>query len=52
MEVAYKIYDILQEKNPGIHYKVGSFLQKFSIVLKKILPEKRYEKMLKKHYKL
>lgn len=52
MEVAYKIHDILQEKNPGIHYKVGSFLQKFSIVLKKILPEKRYEKMLKKHYKL
>ncbi|KEZ93596.1 SDR family oxidoreductase [Nonlabens ulvanivorans] len=52
MEVAYKIYDVLQEKNPGIHYKVGSFLQKFSIVLKKILPEKRYEKMLKKHYKL
>jgi len=52
MEVAHKIYDILQEKNPGIHYKVGSFLQKFSIVLKKLLPEKRYEKMLKKHYKL
>lgn len=52
MEVAYKIEKILKEKHPGIHYKVGSFLQKFSIVLKKILPEKRYEKMLKKHYKL
>lgn len=51
-EVAEKILEILQEKNPGIHYKVGSFLQKFSIVLKKILPEKRYEKMLKKHYGL
>lgn len=52
MEVAYKIYEILQKKNPGIHYKVGSLLQKFSIVLKKVLPEKRYEKILKKHYKL
>jgi NAD(P)-dependent dehydrogenase (short-subunit alcohol dehydrogenase family) len=52
MEVAHKIYEILQKKNPGIHYKVGSFLQKFSIVLKKILPEKQYEKMLKKHYGL
>jgi NAD(P)-dependent dehydrogenase (short-subunit alcohol dehydrogenase family) len=52
MEVAHKIYKILQKKNPGIHYKVGSFLQKFSIVLKKILPEKYYEKMLKKHYGL
>ncbi|MGB5981457.1 MAG: SDR family oxidoreductase [Nonlabens sp.] len=51
-EMAEKIYSILQERNPGIHYKVGSFLQKFSIVLKKILPEKRYEKMLKKHYGL
>lgn len=52
MEVAYKIHEILQKPNPGIHYKVGSFLQKFSIVLKKILPEKSYEKMLKNHYKL
>lgn len=51
-EMAEKIYAILQEENPGIHYKVGSFLQKFSIVLKKVLPEKRYEKMLKKHYGL
>ena len=51
-EVASKIYDILQNPNPGIHYKVGSFLQKFSIVLKKILPEKMYENMLKKHYGL
>lgn len=51
-EMAIKIHKILQEKNPGIHYKVGNFLQKFSIVLKKILPEKRYEKMLKKHYGL
>lgn len=52
IEVAHKIKEILEEKNPGIHYKVGSLLQKFSIVLKKILPEKRYEKMLKKHYGL
>lgn len=52
IEMARKIHQIIEEKNPGIHYKVGSFLQKFSIVLKKILPEKRYEKMLKKHYGL
>jgi len=51
-EMAVKIHSIIEEKNPGIHYKVGSFLQKFSIVLKKILPEKMYEKMLKKHYGL
>ncbi|SCX97912.1 Short-chain dehydrogenase [Nonlabens sp. Hel1_33_55] len=52
IEVAKKIKEIIEMKNPGIHYKVGSFLQKFSIVLKKILPEKQYEKMLKKHYGL
>jgi NAD(P)-dependent dehydrogenase (short-subunit alcohol dehydrogenase family) len=52
IEVAEKIFKILQEKNPGIHYKVGSFMQKFSIVLKKLLPEKTYESMLKKHYGL
>jgi NAD(P)-dependent dehydrogenase (short-subunit alcohol dehydrogenase family) len=52
IEVAHKIETILQEKAPGIHYKVGTPLQKFSIFLKKILPEKRYEKMLKKHYGL
>ncbi|WP_194852228.1 SDR family oxidoreductase [Nonlabens antarcticus] len=52
IEVAHKIKQIIEAKNPGIHYKVGSFMQKFSIVLKKILPEKTYEKMLKKHYGL
>lgn len=52
LEVARKIHEIIETQQPGIHYKVGSFLQKFSIVLKKILPEKQYEKMLKKHYGL
>lgn len=52
IEVAKKIKQILELDQPGIHYKVGSFLQKFSITLKKILPEKQYERMLKKHYGL
>ena len=33
-------------------YKVGTFMQKFSIVLKRILPDKVYEKLLMNHYKL
>ncbi len=52
LEVAKKIKQILEIEKPGIHYKVGSFMQKFSIVLKKLLPEKTYEKMLMKHYGL
>ena len=51
-EMAEAIYKIMQNPNPKIHYKVGAFLQKFSIVLKRILPDKVYEKMLLNHYKL
>ena len=51
-EMAEAIYTIIQNPNPRIHYKVGYFMQKFSIVLKPILPDKVYEKMLMNHYKL
>lgn len=51
-EIAEAIHAIIQNKNPKIHYKVGAFMQKFSIVLKRILPDKVYEKMLMNHYKL
>ena len=52
IEMAEAIFDIINSTNPKIHYKVGSFIQKFSIVLKRILPDKVFEKMLMKHYKL
>ena len=51
-EMASAIYAIIQNSSPKGHYKIGSFLQKFSIVLKRILSDKQYEKMLMKHYKL
>lgn len=51
-EMAEAVYRIIQNPNPRIHYKVGVFMQKFSIVLKRILPDKVYEKMLMNHYKL
>lgn len=51
-EMAAAIYTIIQNPNPRIHYKVGIFMQKFSIVLKRILPDKVYEKMLMNHFKL
>ncbi len=46
------IYNIINTAKPNGHYKVGPFLSKFSIVLKRILPDKMYEKMLMKHYQL
>lgn len=49
IEVAKKVHQIIQVKNPKIHYKVGSLLQRFSVVLKSLLPDRWYEKMLLKH---
>ncbi len=50
--MAYAVLKIINTKNPKVHYKVGEFMQKFSIVLKRILPDKMYEKLLMNHYKL
>lgn len=52
IRIAKKIYRIMQRKNPTIHYKVGVVLQKISIALKHVLPDKIYEKMLMNYYKL
>jgi NAD(P)-dependent dehydrogenase (short-subunit alcohol dehydrogenase family) len=51
-EMAEAIFNIIQTDKPKVHYKVGAFIQKFSIVLKRILPDTVYEKMLMNHYKL
>ncbi len=50
--MAKKVYQVLNTKNPKVHYRVGDRLQKFSVVLKRILPDKMYERMLLRHYKL
>ncbi len=51
-EMAEAIFAIIQTDKPKVHYKVGAFMQKFSIVLKRILPDTVYERMLMNHYKL
>lgn len=50
--IANKVLQLLEINNPKVHYNIGSFLQKFSVFLKGILPDKVFEKMLAKHYKL
>lgn len=52
IEMAKGIHKIIESKNPKLHYKIGDFMQKFSIVLKRILPDRIYEKLLMNHYKL
>ena len=44
--IANKIARILPQKNPKVHYRVGAPLQKFSVVLKGILPSRLFEKLL------
>lgn len=50
--MAEVVYKITQTKFPKIHYKVGGFMEKISILLKRILPDVIYEKLLMNHYKL
>ncbi|WP_272022956.1 SDR family oxidoreductase [Olleya namhaensis] len=50
--VAKKVHQVINTKNPKIHYKVGAPMQKFSIILKFLLPDTMYEKLLLNHYKL
>ena len=50
--MAKTIHRIIEAKNTKIHYKVGAFMEKFSIVLKRVLPDRIYEKLLMNHYKL
>lgn len=50
--MAKAVHKIINTKRPKVSYKVGAFMQKFSIVLKGILPSKVYEKLLMNHYKI
>ncbi|WP_073177085.1 SDR family oxidoreductase [Flagellimonas flava] len=52
MQVAHKVHAIIEKRNPNIHYPVGEFMQRLSLLLKRILPGKLYEKLLTNHYKL
>ena len=50
--MAKAIFKVMNTANPKVHYSVGAFMQKLSIVLKKILPDRLYERLLVNHYKL
>ncbi len=52
LQVAKKVYKVINTGHPRVHYTVGSPMQKFSLVLKKFLPDKVYERLLLNHYKL
>ena len=51
-QMAFAVYKIIQSKNLKVHYRIGLPLQRFSVFLKRVLPDRLYEKILMKHYKL
>ena len=50
--MAHRILKIINDPKPKLHYKVGEYMQKFSIVLKRVLPDRMYEKLIMNHYKM
>ncbi len=50
--MAKHIHKIIEAKKPKMHYKIGAFMEKFSVVLKRILSDRVYEKLIMNHYKL
>ena len=51
-EIAIAIAEIIKKGKPAVHYKVGPFMQKLSKILKGILPNRIFEKLIMNHYKL
>ena len=51
-DFARMVHKIIKLNKRNVHYRSGSFLQKFSILLKKILPDTLFEKMIMNHYEV
>ncbi|MEK9603526.1 MAG: SDR family oxidoreductase [Flavobacteriaceae bacterium] len=52
IDFAKHIHKIIMLKKRKVHYKSGSFLQKLSLLLKRLLPDTLFEKIIKNHYKV
>jgi NAD(P)-dependent dehydrogenase (short-subunit alcohol dehydrogenase family) len=50
--IAKLVDKIINTNKPKLHYKVGAFMERFSVVLKRVLPDRVYEKLIMNHYKL
>lgn len=51
-DFARMVHKIIIRKKRNVHYSSGSFLQKLSLLLKRILPDTVFEKMIMNHYKV
>ncbi|CAL2055882.1 SDR family oxidoreductase [Tenacibaculum sp. 190524A05c] len=50
--IARLVDKIINTKKPKLHYKIGAFMERFSVFLKRALPDRVYEKLIMNHYKL
>jgi len=50
--LAKKIVKIIDKKNPAQRYIIGSFDQKLSVCVKRIVPEKWFRKLIEGYYKI
>ena len=46
------IYSIVRKEKPKLRYRVGSFMEKLSVLLKKVLPGRLFEKIILGYYHL
>ncbi|MCK4814073.1 MAG: SDR family NAD(P)-dependent oxidoreductase [Candidatus Marinimicrobia bacterium] len=52
IKIAYLIEKIMNKKHPRLRYSIGAFDQKLSILLKKILPDRWFDLIIMKYYKV
>jgi NAD(P)-dependent dehydrogenase (short-subunit alcohol dehydrogenase family) len=50
--MARKLYRIIESRNPRYHYIIASFEGKLALFLKRILPNKLFDSILRSHYGL
>ncbi len=52
VKMGIAIEKIIQSNNPDVNYLVGKPLQKLSILARRLLPKKWFEKIISNHYKM
>ncbi|MFT6846038.1 MAG: NADP-dependent 3-hydroxy acid dehydrogenase YdfG [Flavobacteriales bacterium] len=50
IKIGEKIHKIIQLKKPLLHYRVATPMQRFSVIIKRILPGRWFEKLIMNHY--
>ncbi len=52
LNVAQTIFEVTQKSRPNVRYPVGDRLQQLSPLIKRILPSRLFEKIMKDYYGL